>query len=286
MKDQVRINRIKDRIFKYFGISCTLFGVVMLGIFIINILVVGLPRLNWQFLTSLPSRSAARSGILIPLVGSISIVVLTALIAVPLGVASAIYLEEYKNKSRLASFIEINISNLAGVPSIIYGLLALEIFVHMFGFGKSILSGSLTLGLLILPIIIVSSREALKAVPGSVREASYALGATRWQTIWYQTLPASFGGILTGVILGISRAIGEAAPLIVLGALIYITTLPTSPMDNFSVLPIQIFNWLSRPQKEFTVNATAAIIVLLAITFLLNGLAIYFRNKWEKKIKW
>jgi len=286
MKDQVRVNRFKDKIFNYFGILCTLFGVAMLGIFIINILIEGLPRLNWQFLTSLPSRSAARSGILIPLVGSIFIVVLTALIAVPLGVASAIYLEEYKNNSRLASFIEINISNLAGVPSIIYGLLALEIFVHMFGLGKSILSGSLTLGLLILPIIIVASREALKAVPGSVREASYALGATRWQTIWYQTLPAAFGGILTGVILGISRAIGEAAPLIVLGALIYITTLPTSPMDNFSVLPIQIFNWLSRPQKEFTVNATAAIIVLLAITFLLNGLAIYFRNKWEKKIKW
>ena len=184
------------------------------------------------------------------------------------------------------NFIEINISNLAGVPSIIYGLLALEIFVRILGLGKSLLAGGLTLSLLVLPIIIVSTREAIKAVPRSIREASYALGGTRWQTIWFQVLPAASGGLLTGVILAISRAVGESAPLIVIGALLYITTIPTSPMDDFAVMPIQIFNWLSRPQKGFIENATAAIIVLLLITFMLNGIAIYLRNKWQKKVKW
>ena len=191
-----------------------------------------------------------------------------------------------RDRNRLASLIEINITNLAGVPSIIYGLLALEIFVRILGLGKSLLSGSLTLALLILPIIIVATREALKAVPKTIREASFALGATKWQTTWFQVLPASAGGIVTGVILAISRAIGETAPLIVIGAMLYITTLPSSPMDDFSVLPIQIFNWLSRPQKGFIINATAAIIVLLAITFILNGIAIYLRNRWQKKVKW
>jgi phosphate transport system permease protein len=212
--------------------------------------------------------------------------VLTSLIAIPFGVATGIYLEEYGKKNKLASFIEINITNLAGVPSIIYGLLALEIFVRILGLGKSLLSGSLTLSLLILPIIIVATREALKAVPGTIREASYSLGATKWQTTWFQILPASSGGIVTGVILAISRAIGETAPLIVIGAMLYITTVPSTPLDDFSVLPIQIFNWLSRPQKGFIINATAGIIVLLAITFMLNGIAIYLRNRWQKKVKW
>lgn len=286
MSNHARRNRLFDTAFKYFGIACTLFGLVMLAFFLFSVLKEGLGRLDFQFLSSLPSRKPEEAGILIPLLGSIWIMVLTSLIAIPLGVASGIYLEEYGKKNRLASFIEINITNLAGVPSIIYGLLALEIFVRIFGLGHSLLAGSLTLSLLILPIIIVATREALKAVPKTIREASFALGATKWQTTLHQVLPAASGGIVTGVILAISRAIGETAPLIVIGALLYITTIPASPMDDFSVLPIQIFNWLSRPQKGFIINATAAIIILLAITFLLNGMAIYLRNKWQKKVKW
>lgn len=286
MNRRIDMNRIKDQVFRYIGLGCTFFGLAMLAFFLFSILKEGLPRLNASFFTSLPSRKPEEAGILIPLLGSIWIMVLTSLIAIPLGVASGIYLEEYGKKNKLAALIEINITNLAGVPSIIYGLLALEIFVRILGLGKSLLAGSLTLSLLILPIIIVATREALKAVPKTIREASYALGATKWQTTWYQVLPASSGGIVTGVILAISRAIGETAPLIVIGAMLYITTIPSTPMDDFSVLPIQIFNWLSRPQKGFIINATAAIIVLLAITFLLNGIAIYLRNRWQKKVKW
>ena len=282
----IKSNRVKDKLFRITGIVFTIFGLLMLTVFLISILIEGVPRLNWQFLTSLPSRKPDNAGILIPLIGTIFIMILTALIAVPLGISSGIYLEEYGKKNRFANFIEINLTNLAGVPSIIYGLLALEIFVRIFGLGKSLLAGSLTLSLLILPIIVVATREALKAIPQTLREASYALGATKWQTIWHQVLPAASGGIVTGVILAISRAIGETAPLIVIGAMLYITTIPTSPMDDFSVLPIQIFNWLSRPQKGFIINATAAIIILLIITFALNGFAVYLRNRWQKNTKW
>jgi phosphate transport system permease protein len=260
--------------------------IAILILFIINIIIQGAPRLSWDFFTSLPSRRPEKAGILVGLVGSLWIMICTALLAIPIGVASAIYLEEYGKKNRIASWIEINITNLAGVPSIIYGLLSLEIFVRVLGLGKSILAGSLTLSLLILPIIIVATREAIKAVPGSIREASFALGATRWQTIWHQVLPAAAGGIFTGIILALSRAIGETAPLIVIGAMMYINVLPMHPMDDFSVLPLQIFNWLSRPQKAFIENATAGIIVLLSITFLMNGVAIILRNKWQKKVKW
>ncbi len=286
MNRRIDNNRLKDSIFRWFSICCTLFGLLMLAVFLFSVLQEGFSRLNAQFFSSLPSRKPEEAGIMIPLLGTIWIMVLTSLIAIPLGVASGIYLEEYGKKNRIASLIEINITNLAGVPSIIYGLLALEIFVRILGLGKSLLAGSLTLSLLILPIIIVATREALKAVPKTIREASYALGATKWQTTWFQVLPASSGGIVTGVILAISRAIGETAPLIVIGAMLYITTVPSTPMDDFSVLPIQIFNWLSRPQKGFIINATAAIIVLLAITFLLNGIAIYLRNRWQKKVQW
>lgn len=279
-------NRFRDLLFKNFGIVCTLFGLIMLAVFLTDVLIQGLPRLDWQFFTSFPSRKPENAGIFICIFGSLWIMFLTAILSIPLGVASGIYLEEYGKKSKVASFIEINITNLAGVPSIIYGLLALEIFVRMFGLGKSLLAGSLTLSLLVLPVIIVSTREAIKAVPKTIREASYAIGATKWQTIRYQILPASSGGILTGVILALSRAVGESAPLIVIGAMLYITTIPTTPMDDFSVLPIQIFNWLSRPQKGFIINATAAIIVLLLITFIMNGLAVYLRNTWQKKVKW
>lgn len=278
------INRYKDKLFMYWGIASTLLGIVLLAIFIGNIVIEGIGRIDWSFLTSLPSRKPEKAGIYTAMLGSVWILGLTALIAFPLGVASAIYLEEYGKKSRLNTLLEINISNLAGVPSIIYGLLGLEVFVRVFGLGASILAGSMTLSLLILPIIIVATREAIKGVPKSLKEASFALGATKWQTIWHQVLPASFGGILTGIILALSRAVGEAAPLIVVGALAYVPFAPSGPMDEFTVLPIQIFNWVSRPQHGFAVNASAAIIVLLLITFAMNGIAVYFRNRWQKKI--
>ena len=278
-------NRLKDQIFKFWGISCTLIGLVLLFVFIGDILIDGLHRINWDFITNLPSRKAEKSGIYTALMGSIWILCLTTLIAFPLGVAAGIYLEEYAKKSKLAGLLEINISNLAGVPSIIYGLLGLEVFVRIMNLGASVLSGSLTLSLLILPIIIVATRESVKAVPSSIKDASYALGASKWQTIWYQILPASGGGILTGVILALSRAVGETAPLIVVGALAYVPFAPSNPMDEFSVLPIQIFNWISRPQSGFIENAAAAIIILLGVTFVMNCIAVYFRNKWQKKLK-
>jgi phosphate transport system permease protein len=279
-------NKIIDKAFQVFGIVCTFFGLAILAILIYNILIEGAARIDWDFMKSLPSRRPQKAGIYTAVMGTIWVLVLTTIIAFPIGVGAGIYLEEYGKKTKLSSFLEINIANLAGVPSIIYGLLGLEIFVRICGLGGSVLAGSLTLSLLILPIIIVATREALKAVPSSIKDASMALGASKWQTIWNQTLPASIGGVLTGVILAISRAIGETAPLIVVGALAYVPFAPSSPMDEFTVMPIQIFNWVSRPQHGFAVNAAAAIIVLLLITFIMNGIAVYFRNKWQKKIKW
>jgi len=278
-------NRLKDQVFKFWGIACTLFALILLVIFIGDIFIDGIQRIDWAFITDLPSRKAEKSGIYTALMGSIWILLLTAIIAFPVGVAAGVYLEEYSKKNRLSALLEINISNLAGVPSIIYGLLGLEVFVRVMGLGASVLAGALTLSLLILPIIIVATREAVKAVPSSIRDASYALGASKWQTIWNQILPASGGGILTGVILALSRAVGETAPLIVVGALAYVPFAPTNPLDEFSVLPIQIFNWISRPQHGFIENAAAAIIILLLITFVMNGIAVYFRNKWQKKLK-
>jgi phosphate transport system permease protein len=282
----LRTNRLIDAAFKYVGIFATLFGLVVLAIFLLNILGDGLKRIDWNFLTNLPSRRASKAGILTAWVGTTWIMVLTALISIPLGVSAGIYLQEYGKKNKLASIIEVNISNLAGVPSIIYGLLGLEIFVRLMNMGSSLLAGACTLSLLILPVIIVATREAIKAVPNSLREASYGMGATKWQTVWYQLLPAASGGIITGVILALSRAVGETAPLIVIGALAYVPFVPQTPLDEFTVLPMQIFNWISRPQKEFLENGAAAIIILLLITFCMNGIAIYFRNKWQKKINW
>lgn len=279
-------NRIVDKSFQVFGIVCTFFGLAILAILIYNILVEGFTRIDWDFIKNLPSRRPHKAGIYTALMGTVWVFGLTTLIAFPVGVGAGIYLEEYGKKNKLTSLLEINIANLAGVPSIIYGLLGLEIFVRFFGLGGSLLAGSLTLSLLILPIIIVATREAFKAVPSSIKDASMALGASKWQTIWNQTFPASIGGVLTGVILALSRAIGETAPLIVVGALAYVPFAPTSPMDEFTVMPIQIFNWVSRPQHAFSVNAAAAIIILLLITFLMNGIAVYFRNKWQKKVKW
>ena len=283
--NSIQKNRLKDQLFKFWGIACTLFGLIVLVFFIGNILIDGITRIDWSFITNLPSRKSEKAGIYTALMGSIWILFLTTIIAFPVGVAAGVYLEEYSKKNRLSALLEINISNLAGVPSIIYGLLGLEVFVRIMGLGASVLAGALTLSLLILPIIIVATREAIKAVPHSIRDASYALGASKWQTIWNQVLPASGGGILTGVILALSRAVGETAPLIVVGALAYVPFAPTNPMDEFSVLPIQIFNWISRPQHGFIENAAAAIIILLLITFVMNGIAVYFRNRWQKRMK-
>jgi phosphate transport system permease protein len=284
--NRIALNRVKDKSFLVWGIFSTLIGLVLLAIFIGDILQQGFTRISFEFLTSLPSRFPERAGIFTSMMGTIWVMMLTAIISFPIGVSAGIYLEEYANQGRLSKLLEINVSNLAGVPSIIYGLLGLEIFVRVMNMGSSVLAGSLTLSLLILPIIIVATRESIKAVLQSIKDASFALGATKWQTIYNQVLPASFGGILTGVILALSRAVGEAAPLIVVGALAYVPFAPSSPASEFSVLPIQIFNWISRPQQGFITNAAAAIIILLIITFSLNGLAIYMRNKWQKRIKW
>ncbi|NJO69379.1 MAG: phosphate ABC transporter permease PstA [Bacteroidetes bacterium] len=278
--------RTADRSFNLFGLVITLAGLLILAIFLYQIFSKGMARVDWQFITSLPSRFAERAGIYTALMGTVWIMILTAIFAIPLGVMAAIYLEEYAKRTRFGNILEINISNLAGVPSIIYGILGLEVFARTLHLGNSLLTGSLTLALLVLPIIVVSTREALKAIPNSLREGSYALGASKWQTIYRIILPSAAGNVLTGVILALSRAVGEAAPLIVAGALVYVPFAPTSPMDNYSVLPIQIFNWISRPQKAFETNAAAGIIVLLLVTFLLNGIAIYYRNKLQKNNRW
>lgn len=284
--NRIAINRFKDKTFLVIGIFSSVLGLALLAIFIGDILVKGLSRIDLDFIVSLPSRFPEKAGIFTAMMGTIWVLGLTALISFPIGVAAGVYLEEYAARNRFSKLLEINVSNLAGVPSIIYGLLGLEIFVRLMKMGSSILAGSMTLALLILPIIIVATRESVKAVPKSIRDASFALGASKWQTIYHQVLPASFGGILTGVILVLSRAVGEAAPLIVIGALAYVPFAPKTPLDAFSVLPIQIFNWISRPQHGFMINAAAAIIILLLITFAMNGIAIYMRNRWQKKIKW
>ena len=277
----IRAKSYKERFFEPFNSDLYIFWYYIVINFIINILIDGLLRIDSEFLTNLPSRKAEKAGILTAWTGSLWIMVSTALVSIPVGVCAGIYMEEYSSKNKLNTLIEINIANLAGVPSIIYGLLGLEIFVRVFGLGNSVLAGSFTLSLLILPIIIVATRESIKAIPRSIKDASYALGATKWETITNHVLPYSVGGILTGVILAVSRAIGETAPLIAIGALAYVPFVAKSPLDEFTVLPIQIFNWTTRPQHAFLINAAAAIIILLVITFILNGIAVYLRNKWQ-----
>lgn len=276
----------KNNVFKAWAIFATAFGLIMLGILIIKIGVDGIHRLSLTFFTDLPSRKAEDAGIYTAWAGTLWVTATTAIIAIPIGIGAGIYLEEYSKKGTWSNFLEINISNLAGVPSIIYGLLGLEFFVRVLHLGASVMAGSFTLALLILPIIIVSTRESVKAVPKALREASYALGASKWQTVWMQVLPASIGGIMTGIILALSRAMGETAPLIVVGALTYVPFVPKSVFDSFTVLPIQIFNWTSRPQAEFLTNAAAAIIVLLVLTLLMNGTAVLLRNRWQRKMRW
>jgi phosphate transport system permease protein len=272
-----------DRLLASFGLLVMLLALAALGALIYDVAHDGLGRLSWTFLTSLPSRRAEQAGIFSALVGSIYVIGITALIAVPLGVGAAVHLEEYGGRGRLSRLIEINIANLAGVPSIIYGLLGLGLFVRMLGMGQSVLAGGCTLALLALPVIIISTREALRAVPTSLREASYALGATKWQTTWHQVLPASLPGIMTGLILALSRGIGETAPLVTMGALLYVPFLPRDIWSPFTVLPLQIFNWVSRPQAAFAQNAAAGIIVLLTLLLVMNAVAIVLRDRFQKR---
>ena len=255
----------------------------MLALLLVYLLVQGVTRIDWSFMTSFASRHPEQAGIKAAMVGSIYVVVLAGVVAFTLGVATALYLEEYAARSRFARIAKINIANLAGVPSIVYGILGLQIFVHSLRLGNSVLAGGFTLALLILPIIIVAAGEAIRAVPPSLREGSYALGATRWQVIWHMVIPQAIPGIMTGVILAVSRAIGETAPLIAMGALTYVPFTPDSPFSRFTVLPIQIFNWTSRPQEGFQEAAAAGIIVLLAILLVLNAGAVIVRNRFQNK---
>lgn len=284
-----RVKR-NERLFELLSFAATIAGLIVLATLVIDVLRTGLPRLDWQFLTSFPSRKPENAGIYAALVGSIWLLVLTAILAFPVGVATAIYLEEYAEPGRLPRLIEVNTANLAGVPSIIYGLLGLELFVRVFypiTGGRSVLAGALTMALLVMPIVIIAAREALKAVPTSLRLGGYALGATRWQVVWTLVLPSALPGILTGTILALARAVGETAPLITMGALTYVAFVPEPGLEGlrspFTALPIQIFNWVSRPQAGFHVNAAAGIVVLLVLMLVMNAAAILLRNHYQKR---
>jgi phosphate transport system permease protein len=282
--------RRAGRLFELSGLLATCVGLVVLAVLVVDVFRDGLPRLSWDFLTSYPSRRPEDAGILAALVGSLWLLVLTAMVAFPIGVGAAIYLEEYSTQGRFQRLIEINIANLAGVPSIIYGLLGLELFVRILRpitGGRSVLAGALTMALLVMPIVIIAAREALRAVPNSQRTAAYALGATRWQVTSRVVVPAALPGILTGTILALSRAVGETAPLITMGALTYVAFLPEFSLSGlqspFTVLPIQIFNWVSRPQAGFQVNAAAGIVVLLVVLLMMNAAAIILRNRYQRR---
>lgn len=273
----------KAKLFRGFCFSVAWVGVLILGVLLFHVTWEGFPWLDMQFINDFPSRFPKKAGINSALFGTLWLIGFTALFSVPIGIGAGIYLEEFGNKNYFSRFVDLNISNLAGVPSIVYGMLGLVIFVRWFGFGESVLAGSLTMSLLILPIIIIATREALRAVSGTIRQAAFALGATRWQTVYAHVLPQAFPGILTGIILALSRAIGETAPLIMIGALTYVAFVPEGPMDEFTALPIQIFNWASRPQKEFHELAAAGILVLLFVLLLMNSIAVIIRYRLENK---
>jgi len=288
-----------DLVFAVIGIACLMIGLLTVAALFVDMAVKGLPRISLEFFTNFPSRRAESAGILSAWVGSTLVMVVTAATAVPIGVAAGVYLEEYAPSNWMTDVIEINITNLAGVPSIVYGLLALGLFVYQFGLGQSVLTAGLTLALLILPVVIVATREAIRGIPAAMREGSYALGATRWQTVRYHILPYSMPGILTGVIIGLARAIGETAPIITIGALTFIAFLPSSPFQPdppflsfewlfapFTVMPIQMFNWTSRPEAAFQVNAAAAGFILVLMTLAMNGLAIWLRYRLRRNINW
>ncbi len=288
-----------DLVFAICGVLALMVGLLTFTALFVDMAIDGVPRLSWEFFTNFPSRRAAQAGILSAWVGSCLVMLVTAVVAVPFGVGAGLYLEEYAPKNWVTDVIEINITNLAGVPSIVYGLLALGLFVYQFGFGQSILSAGLTLALLILPVVIVATREAIRSIPVGIREAAYALGATQWQVCKDHIVPYSSAGILTGIIIGMARAIGETAPIITIGALTFIAFLPPSPLQAeppfisfewltspFTVMPIQMFNWTSRPEAAFLQNAAAAGFVLVLMTLAMNGLAIWLRYRLRKNIKW
>jgi len=272
-----------DLAFHLISLLTLIVALAALATLVYDIFSDGASRVSWSFLNTFPSRKAEQAGVYHALMGSIWVIGLTAALALPVGVAAAIYLEEYGTRSKVARFIELNIANLAAVPSIVYGLLGLGLFVRLMGMGQSVMAGAATLALLALPVVILSTREALRTVPSTIREGSYALGATKWQTIWNQVLPMALPGVLTGLILALSRAIGETAPLITIGALTYIPFAPDSVWSKFTVLPIQIFNWVSRPQAEFHTNAAAAILVLLALLLSMNAVAIVVRDRFQRR---
>ncbi|PMB03716.1 phosphate ABC transporter, permease protein PstA [Fischerella thermalis CCMEE 5273] len=299
LRANISWRKLLDAIFAIIGLLTILVAIITLLALIIRLALDGTPRLNWQFFTSFPGRDPEEAGILSAWVGTSLVMLVTLVAAVPLGVASGIYLEEYAPKNWLSALIEVNVTNLAGVPSIIYGLLALGLFAEQLKLGESILTAGLTLALLVLPVVIVTTRESLRAIPNSIREAAYALGTTKWQMIWDHTLPYSMSGILTGVIIALARAIGETAPLITIGALTFIAFLPEPPIKSqfpfisfkwlqapFTVMPIQMFNWVSRPEPEFQFNAAAAGVILIAMTLVMNGIAIYLRYRFRRGIKW
>ncbi|MBL6685499.1 MAG: phosphate ABC transporter permease PstA [Methylophilaceae bacterium] len=301
--DQIRAliqkHKKNDFIFAFIGMFIIASLTITLLILFLDLFFDGYPRLGLEFFSNYPSRKAIQAGILSAWIGSSLVLIVTFLVAVPMGIAAGVYLEEYAKKNWLSDLIEINVSNLAGVPSIIYGLLALGLFVYSFGLGQSILTAGLTLALLMLPVVIVATRESIRAIPVHIREAAFAVGATKWQVVLNHVIPYSYGGILTGVIIGMARAIGETAPVITIGALTFIAFLPPSPIgteapflnfdwlqSGFTVLPIQMFNWISRPQYEFHVNAAATGAVIIVLTALMNGFAIKLRYDVRKKIKW
>ena len=299
LKEQIRRRKRWDTIFMLCGVAALMVGVLTFTALFVDMALDGVGRLSWDFFTSFPSRRPAQAGILSAWVGSVLVMLVTAFVAVPLGVASGVYLEEYAPKNWVTDIIEINITNLAGVPSIVYGLLALGLFVYQFGLGQSILAAGLTLALLILPVVIVATREAIRSIPQGIREGAYALGATQWQVSTHHIVPYAMPGILTGVIIGMARAIGETAPVITIGALTFIAFLPPSPVQAtppflsfewltspFSVMPIQMFNWTSRPEAAFHQNAAAAGFVLVLMTLAMNGLAIWLRYRLRRRIKW
>ena len=299
VRAMIKRHKMNDYIFSVIGLLALMIGLITLLTLFIDLIYDGSERFNLQFLSDYPSRRAAHAGLLSAWVGSTLVMTITFLTAVPMGVAAGLYLEEYAPKNWFSDIIEINVSNLAGVPSIVYGLLALGLFVYGLGLGQSILTAGLTLGLLILPIVIVSTRESIRAIPVAIREAGYAVGATKWQVVYDHVLKYSYGGVLTGIIIGMARALGETAPIITIGALTFIAFLPPSPItaeppylnmdwlsSGFTVLPIQMFNWLSRPDHAFHVNAAATGAIIILVTLLMNGYAIRLRYKIRQNIKW
>lgn len=299
IREMIASHKRWDIVFGIIGLLALMIGVLTFVVLFLQMIIDGAPRLSWEFFTNFPSRKPDQAGILSAMVGSTLVMLVTAMVAVPLGVGAGVYLEEYAPKNWMTDLIEINVTNLAGVPSIVYGLLALGLFVYGFGLGQSILTAGLTLALLILPVVIVATREAIRSIPGAIREGAYALGATKWQTTSDHILPYARGGILTGVIIGMSRAIGETAPVITIGALTFIAFLPPAPvsmefpflsfdwiMSPFTVMPIQMFNWTSRPEAAFHHNAAAAGLVLVVMTLSMNALAIYLRYRMRKNLKW